>query len=385
MEDWSTVPVDLLHQLVGRLNYVDDFIRFSAVCKPWRSVALEKKQQQGSSISFAPWLMLTNDDHAITDDNDDALQSFFSPYQERFFGLRLPHAQKRRCWGSSYGWLVTIGFDLNIHLLHPLTGTQLPLPPQPILQAQSKTVPDLILYSGKPLEPERICRCFTEKFILASNPSLWDSWQSRCCSFVIAKFGVNNELAFATPGDETWTCIANTASSNDAVFLKGQIYCIRENGALSVCVINTTNPRAAIIAKPPNDVECADRYYLVEMCGDLHMVARIFDEPTFYYETSGFAVFKFDFHTKEWDFVEDLGNHALFLGNNTSFAMEISIYSDYKANCIYFTDDHNDLYYETDYCDMGVFDYITDDVKPFGVGDGQYSAFCRPLFFVPSL
>lgn len=36
---WAFLPSDLLLDVSGRLHDVSDFIRFHAVCKPWRDMA----------------------------------------------------------------------------------------------------------------------------------------------------------------------------------------------------------------------------------------------------------------------------------------------------------------------------------------------------------
>ncbi|KAF3457498.1 hypothetical protein FNV43_RR02156 [Rhamnella rubrinervis] len=44
--NWPGLPEDLLDSIIPRLVYISDYIRFSAVCKSWNSVALKHKQKR---------------------------------------------------------------------------------------------------------------------------------------------------------------------------------------------------------------------------------------------------------------------------------------------------------------------------------------------------
>ncbi|KAL5725989.1 SWR1-complex protein 3 [Ranunculus cassubicifolius] len=389
MENWSELTEDIVIQVLELLTCVEDFVRFAAVCKPWRSIALRRAT---SFIPFSPWLMLakrSNDNINIENGND--IRSFFSLSQKQFFKHQLPQAQGRRCWGSPYGWLVTIGLDLNIHILNPLSKFQISLPPQPTLQAQSK-VRSYVPNMDKELAPSHIIKVFTEKFVLASNPSFWNSPIAQP-SLVFAIFGLDNELAYSTPGNATWTCVADSENIDDVVFFNGKIYSVDALGALWVCEINTRHPRSIQIAEPRESMVSIDRFYLLEISKELHLVLRVFrsvngSEENRYmvdrYKTHVFTVFKFDFDGKKWNQLNDLGDHALFLGDNTSFSISTSIYTELEGNSIYFSDDHPSAFNSGVY-DMGVFDYRMGTVVPFPVHANADSQFSRPLFFLPSL
>ncbi|KAF5205715.1 F-box protein skip23 [Thalictrum thalictroides] len=364
----NCLPDEIVDIFRDKLSCIEDVVSFGSVCKSWQQSYETWKKMH---IPFAPWLMLTNYD------NHQALQTYYSLSTKRIFNIPLPQTQiqGRRCVGSRFGWLVTIGVDLQIHMLNPISQLQISLPSQPTFPNQFQ----------ERLEPEELRRHFVYKFILSSNPSNSD----QPC-FVMAINASLRKLAFAKPGDEAWTSIDCPASWYfDAVFFDGQFYAFNGNGDLVVCEINKPHPKATKIASPPEDIRLSNRYYLVEMLGVLHLVERGIDAAEnpprgqFYYTTCYFQVYKFDSRTSSWTELSDLGDHALFLGNNTSFAVSTSNYPEFKSNCIYFTDDHIELY-ESPFCDMGIYDFETATIEPIYVGDYVLTKFSRPLFIMPS-
>ncbi|KAL5699059.1 SWR1-complex protein 3 [Ranunculus cassubicifolius] len=387
MANWCDILDDIVDLFVQKLPpVVEEFARFGSVCKSWRASACNRKQQH--CVQFAPWLMLAkkDDDEKICDDNEEGIRSFYSISSKRIFNLKLP-TKGRRCWGTSYGWVVTMGLDLNINLLNPLSGRQISLPSQLMFEHQYRCH----------VEPQYMCRNFIRKFAIASN-----SFDDQCPT-VMAIHGEFRTLAFATPGDKSWTSLEGRLAENikEVIYFKDHFYAVDNHGRLRVCEMSATPPTTKEIASPPNCVSPTNTFYLVEIFGDLHLVARVFYEEdedideaqskvgdtsnmfSFLYVTNYFLVFKFDFHTRKWAEVEDLGEHALFVGNNASFCISTSNYSEFKGNCIYFTDDNKDAY-EYGYCDMGVYDIKEDSVKPIYADEDKLSQFSRPLFFIPT-
>lgn len=71
-----------------------------------------------------------------------------------------------------------------------------------------------------------------------------------------------------------------------------------------------------------------------------------------------FVVFELDFKSETWTKVKDLGNRAIFLGLNSSFSIEMLDSSICKRNCIYFTNDSDQIQIGlfTDKWNMGIYD-----------------------------
>ncbi|PIA26212.1 hypothetical protein AQUCO_09600040v1 [Aquilegia coerulea] len=376
MANWSELPEEIIDLVAKRLPpYPNEFAQFSCVCKSWNSVL---KKQNSNIIRCAPWLMLarSKNDKQF---KKGSIRSFYCHSTKRLFNYYLPQAKRTRCWGTPYGWLLTFDLDRNIHLLHPLSRVQISLPSQTTFEHQWKG----------PCTPEVYCQTFVTRFALASNPSIHESGQ---CPLVMAIYGDICRLAVASPGDKAWTSVeCSTSNYEDIIFFNGHFYAISCDGILRIIEVNTRQPKAKDFASPPDNIYVCSTFYLVEFSGDLCMVERAFkgidaDTPSYDYhnETTYFVVHKFDFYSKTWTEVEDLGDHALFLGNNTSFAVSTSDYPEFRGNCIYFTDDHAD-FYEKKFCDMGIYDIKHDMVESFYFDDHQLSKFSRPVFFMPTL
>ncbi|KAF9588788.1 hypothetical protein IFM89_015515 [Coptis chinensis] len=117
-----------------------------------------------------------------------------------------------------------------------------------------------------------------------------------------------------------------------------------------ICELDVTTPKATVLASPPEGIEDGNKFYLIEMFGDLHLVARELtgdeDEPVydFHYDTTFFDVYKFDFTTRSWIEVNYLDDQALFVGTNAYFAISTSDYPELNGGSIYFTDDNFECY-----------------------------------------
>ncbi|KAF5197619.1 hypothetical protein FRX31_012796, partial [Thalictrum thalictroides] len=97
-QNWSELPEELLRIIAKKIVFVHDFIRFGAVCHPWRSVTLAIDKHELFLKSF-PWLMLPADD----EEEDDNNRRFFIPFENRICSINLPEARGCHCWGSPYG------------------------------------------------------------------------------------------------------------------------------------------------------------------------------------------------------------------------------------------------------------------------------------------
>ncbi|KAF9588785.1 hypothetical protein IFM89_015512 [Coptis chinensis] len=287
MGNWSELPEDILDQCLTKILSVESFVCSGSVCKSWRFVASKKKIS-----SFAPWLILTKrENDTSSSENSVGHRTFFSFSSKKLFNIQLlEEAQGRRCWGSPYGWLVTMGLDRNIHLLNPLSKIQLSLPSQ-------RTFPRDLQDGFR--KPETLCQVFLHKFALSSNPS----FSNQSC-VVMTIYGGINRVAFAAPGDEAWTPVKRSPLGNaaDIISFNGHFYAVNTYGYLSICELSTKTPHTIDIAPPPFDVECTSTYkfYLMEISGVLHLIVRNLDAddpdgcPDYFYDSESTDDFEFD-------------------------------------------------------------------------------------------
>ncbi|XP_043721478.1 putative F-box protein At5g55150 [Telopea speciosissima] len=371
MGNWSELCNDILGLIVDQFSAIEDIVHFGAVCRPWRSVSVEKLH---FSTIADPWLML-----AEKEDSDN--RGFYSLSTQKVYHLNLPEARGRKCL-SSNGWLITLGLDLEIHLLNPFSREQIRLPPQP-------TLPGQFSYE---IEPEHLRNFFVSKVILSSTPSHEEEDEKCVVMAIISEY---NKLAFLRLGDEVWTPVDSHIGIAEVMYLNGQFYAITNRGKLLIVDISNPHPKTIEFAETPEEmVDVCARFYLVESVGELFMVAQDVYEgdesttvETLVHETDGFDVFKFNFDNRKWTQVKSsLDNRALFVGFNSSFAIFPSNnHLGCEPNCIYFTDvDICGLWRKGAGKDMGLFRMETEEVDDHYVGPDIFSRVCPPLWICPS-
>ncbi|PIA28120.1 hypothetical protein AQUCO_07200031v1 [Aquilegia coerulea] len=384
--NWSELPDELVRIIAEKLEFSHDFIRFGAVCHPWRSVTLTLDKRLLFLKSF-PWLMLPSsaddDDDDDYEDDQDQDRRFFIPFENRICHIKLPEARGCHCWGSPYGWLLTFGFDQQFHLLNPLTRVRLPLPPR-------STFEDSFFDDTNPGK-NRMC-CVRKAFIILTSDNNVVVENNFLVLLTIGEFG---ESVFARPGDKTWSVIEAPGYGNmkDIIRFNGQFYGVDELGHLKVCDFRGPHPVFVDFANHPEGARGSQGFYLVELGGDLHMVNRLYD-PTpvefppkefhHVYKSIFFHVLKFDFCTRKWEILQTLGDHAIFIGSNTSFGFKASDYLACKPGCIYFTDDYNESFGRLLGADMGIYNHKANTIEPVYQGNDILSRFSPPVWITPN-
>ncbi|XP_077239869.1 F-box protein SKIP23-like [Tasmannia lanceolata] len=326
-----------------------------------------------------PLLMLPDKEHSES-------HQFFSLSENKLYDIQIPEFQGKWCCGSSKGWVVTVDDRSNIHLLNPLSKTQIQLPSL-----------DKFTYPQMSDEPEipRDYR-YMRKIILSADPISTPN-------YIVVTFVTNDSLfSFYKPGDEGWTTVENQwGPYEDAIYYKGQFYCITNWGYVVAC--DFTSYGFPKFRKVCNDESGGgNREYIVEASGELLKVFRRYEyHPKYirYLEkerdkspnedidleslkwttrTSYFEVFKLNQKTKEWIQVRSLGKHVLFLGLNCSFSLSDR---ELKGNRIYFTDDN--LSNDARGIDNGIYNLETESTEP--CYPNSLSWIPKPMWLHPNL
>ncbi|XP_049377064.1 uncharacterized protein LOC125841915 [Solanum stenotomum] len=121
MADWSELNRELLVVIVRRIKLIENYLNFHTVRRLWHSVAT--KDNFNSNLPRVPWLMLAEEE------DDKTYGKFFSLNNGMIMKKSIPGASGKRCM-ESMGWLITVGEEGEISLLHPLSGVQIQLPHQ---------------------------------------------------------------------------------------------------------------------------------------------------------------------------------------------------------------------------------------------------------------
>ncbi|XP_012847042.1 PREDICTED: uncharacterized protein LOC105967024 [Erythranthe guttata] len=293
MADWSQLPYDLVHEVASHLVAVEDFLAFSAVCCDWRSVYSAKEWHQRPQV---PLLMIF-----VPEKN--GFRNFISLYRNKVCKLEIPEFRGRKSWGSCSGWILTLGLDLTIQLLNPLTRVCPSLPPISSLQHRPNDVRTPYCYRV-------IKRVFV--FMKQQPPPRNDEGGG---SFVVIIYGPLYRLALYRPGYTSWT-IPSSFDFDDPT--------------------------------PPENVKFALRkgkfnhLMLVESRGDILTVYTQQDSNRCGFPVGSvhFFVYALDFINKQWVEVRDLGNRSIFVDKSGCVVVCGPERFNCRSNSVYFVADN---------------------------------------------
>lgn len=367
MVQWSELPVELLEAVEDHVILYADKVRLCSVCVPWRS-ALRKLPQP--ILHQSPCLLLQYND------NNVATCGLFSPLYNKFYQLDLPElAQGKLFKGSCHGWVVTLGDSPSLCLTNPLTRAQLKLPPR-------SRFPDVIKYRSDKLDQEYALRqtynhnafytfegrhvrnCLTTKIVVSENDDY----------LAVAIYGEFQRLAYCRKGYKKWVHLAgHRRPYEDVYFFGGLLYALNSGGELLLWEVGAC-------PKEPKTINLGHQFfggkaYLVEYAGVLLMIERHkrICRTTSLWKTYSFKIFKLDdVASRAPSLIEvtDLGGDALFLGLNSSSSISCSDFPECRGNCIYFTDDSDEINGEegnqVDF-DMGIYDLNDGNIETLSV------------------
>ncbi|KAF5185985.1 hypothetical protein FRX31_024430 [Thalictrum thalictroides] len=232
--DWLQLPDHILFAIAIKINRINDFIRFGAVCQSWCSVYTENRLHLSHKPSL---LMLAIATDELNNDYNNQTRSFYSLTEARVLDLRVALPHDVVCVGSSHGWLVTVKKDWEMTLLNPflLVNNQIQLPPATTFEAAP---PDCWSAASYP-EYYR----YVKKVVLSSNPS------SNPKYVALAIVGEFCQLAFFKPGDKAWTSLdVNYKLVEDIIYYQKQFYFLDFNGRVYSCDFNHPLPRVQELA-----------------------------------------------------------------------------------------------------------------------------------------
>lgn len=300
--------------------------------------------------------------------------------------LPLPEAHRQRCV-STHGWLLTTGeHEFYTKLVNPVSRTQIDLP-QLYMFEELYFDQDEWIYYGLSMRKA----VFTSSNPLASDPSFR----------VIIIWG--KTLGFCRPGDGSWTRINGWEGHVfDIAYhsMRTRLYVVATLGTIYECDISNdvlcpvTLSHVTTFPSEEFGCSCVPWAYLVEWgCDSLLMITRerqYFkkrdDEYARYgpYRTSGFQCFVFGLDDGKWSKITCLGDKAVFLGFNSSFAIDSG--EGVKPNCIYFTDDIYEPYRglpDDGGGDVGIYHVFSGRIEAI-FGSQEYVFGCGPIWLQAS-
>ncbi|PON53134.1 hypothetical protein TorRG33x02_306140 [Trema orientale] len=293
--------------------------------------------------------------------------------ENKFLELELLVPYGKRFSGSSNGWLVAVNKDWTVTLYKPYSmvkegnnlDTCIRLPCIfPIELEYDLDDPQAVFYKSMGIDIENLYDYHVYKALITTDPL---ANPSECTVVVI--FGPCNELAFLRLAqDTTWTKIEPTISflSDDIMHFNGLFYAVNQtNGELiSFDVTDLCDSTIKYVApEVPNFAPQRThiKRYLVESCGgEILQVERYikWNKVDNARMTLLFRILRFDFDEKNWIEIENLGDMALFLGDNSSVSISTSDFVGLQPNHIYFTHDIDLITSASNptICDLGMYD-----------------------------
>jgi Protein of unknown function (DUF295)/F-box domain len=349
-DSWSQLPIDVLDNIIKRLELPVDAVSFSGVCKPWRYVASAAHMSPHCKLPMhhlvpkrSPLPMLLHP--GCEGPNTHQLYSLNE--QMMYGGFHLQELSNKWIVGSGAGWLVTVDtVDTEVNLLNPLTRKKIPLP-------HSSTLPlfQIPVYPGNPTD-----FWYFRKVIVGYY---------RGSFLVVALVSDVSAIRFCRVGDSKWTRLENTPLTIDDIIIhNGKLYAI--NRWSDLFEIDVADPAKVKLVAVPGSRPTGSKCFLVDLCGELVLLSRIISKKRRKRSvsmTSQFEVYKlaedenghFEEYMSEsgmqyhkgghsWAQLDNLGHHMVFIGFNHSVSLDSRVYPRCEGNCIYFADRRQDEY-----------------------------------------
>lgn len=334
MSDWSELPKHLLDSVLGRLELLADYLRFSIVCKSWYCIAKDNKNKRGNmQCCHPPPMLLIHTDEVDT-------WKVYNVMDNKLLDLQLRVPNTRLC-GSSKGWLIFVENNFAVTLVNPFFRVRgrrerensiIHLPP---LSPPSKTDQ----YYRKRFDH------YVHKAIISADPIL----NANDCIVVVITQPFW-QLAFIRLGkDTTWNYIDGRLRGrgfHDIVFREDKFYGVQSDSRLLSFEINTDfNSNLKLVARGIRTDHYTKTYLVYSNEKELFLVRRhvIFDQENGIRTTLKFVVYKLNSSNCKWTKENTLGDAALFLGDNSSFSVLPSTFRGCLPNCIYFSHDYDSV------------------------------------------
>ncbi|KAL6657717.1 hypothetical protein ACP70R_005497 [Stipagrostis hirtigluma subsp. patula] len=332
--DWANLPDGPAGIIAERVitNDVADYVRFRAVCRPWRQCSTDPCRLTSPDKRFHPrrWFMPRE------------RLSPAAPHRRRFLNVStgqwvqmdLPELQGHCVFGpTAEGLLVLINnLTLVVRLLNPFTRHLTELPSVATL-----------------LPRNRFKKClFSRKGIKSSyahdlangDLSVYGAGFADEHTFALY-FRNARMLAVARPGEERWTVVDRGTLFMSVLSFAGRFYCADDHGDIMVVeTMENKLPQLALAAElAVRFSPMAHTMHLVEINRELMLVHR-----TLCHDDDGagcggynrkYDVYRVDLEARKTVLVCGLNGHAVFFGQHRALSVSSEAFPSVLADAVY--------------------------------------------------
>ena len=397
------LPVDILMDIFALLE-IPDLLRAGAVCSTWHAAYTSLLSHGCYHRPQTPCLLYTSESDA------DNVACLYNLAEDRVYRLTLPELaiRSRYLIGSSNGWLVTADERSELHMVNPITGEQIALPPVTTIEQVKPILDDageIKEYELSHFSGEEVYR---DPTILALN-ELRDDLYSKAFvfpdeassgSYIVVLIHQPYELSFARTRDSKWTLLAARDSYEDCMYVDGVLYAV--TGACRIDAFDLTGPtnlRKVIMEETKNFIY--EHIYITKTSsGDLLLVWREQDvkgegdvgedapEPDLSeikMETRKITLYKVGMEAKQLVEINRLHDHVLFLGYSQTYCLGAEEYPSLKANHAYLTDSERHIAFWKRNCrDICVFNLESNSAEEI-VLPQCWCSWPAPIWITPNL
>uniref|UniRef100_A0ACD5V2H1 Uncharacterized protein n=1 Tax=Avena sativa TaxID=4498 RepID=A0ACD5V2H1_AVESA len=319
--DWSNLGEGPSGMIAERLlaNDVTDYVRFRAVCGPWRQCTADPRAHGTLDRRFLPrrWIMLR--EKAA----DPDCRRLLNVSTGQCVRAHLPELRGHDvCSPTVEGLLVLLNWSTYvIRLLNPLT------------RQVADLLPATTLYS------------------LYWRAGTYDAYPR--LDFEVSGAGLAGDgtvavlfehvqmLAVAKPGDEEWTLVKQGTSLLPAISFAGRFYCATDSDIKVVDTRDNQPPRLVVAAKNNHRFSrITGAAHLLDNEGELIFLSRRAEGEDFFGEAKYFMkVSQVDLEARKTQPIRDLGGRAVFIGSSCAISVPPLAFPGIEKNSVYFLDE----------------------------------------------
>jgi hypothetical protein len=350
LSGWSDLPIDLLISILQRLE-IPEALKFAAVCTSWRSASTAA----GIPRSRRPWLVswadfLEQREFQVDSDVNWVPGAATCKFRhlldaDKVYNVSFHKGCFVACCGASHGWLVLVNDLSNLVLFNPFTSDMIPLPPITDFSCV-RAVYDIegnlehyLFMRHDVYHANYLGTWFYQKAVLSCSPCNGGDY------IAMIIHGDSDWLSFVRAGESNWQTASILNASNedqymDCTYHNGRFYGVTLHGTVIKWDLDAPDgPTKEVIVKHyRHSAPILSRHLVSTPWGDLWKVRVIYTSAKSRYpDNVKFKIRKVDTEGCRKVSMEELRDHAIFIGLNHSACLPTENLRGVQPQLIYFS------------------------------------------------